>query len=85
MDFETDNFIQQMLRNSFQDCTRLVIAHRLATVMDSDAILVMDAGKGIEFNHPFKLLATSESDSEITLTNGYLSKMVKATGSKTAN
>lgn len=84
VDFETDNFIQKMLRDSFKDCTRLVIAHRLATVMDADAILVMEAGEGIEYNHPYKLMVNSEIDSEITNSEGYLSKMVQATGKKTS-
>ena len=36
--------------------TVLIIAHRLATVMDSDRILVMAKGTGVEYDHPFKLL-----------------------------
>ena len=39
------------------NCTVIIIAHRLATVIDADRILVMEAGEGKEFNHPFKLLA----------------------------
>lgn len=66
VDMETDNLIQRMLKECFKDCTVLVIAHRLATVMDSEAILVMDQGEGIEYNHPFKLLVKDESDTEIT-------------------
>ena len=56
VDLETDNLIQKKLRESFKDCTVLIIAHRLATVIDSDKILAMDAGKAVEFDHPFKLL-----------------------------
>lgn len=44
VDLETDNFIQTKLRDTFQNCTVLVIAHRLATVIDSDRILVMNDG-----------------------------------------
>ena len=44
VDLETDNFIQEKLKESFKDCTVMIIAHRLATVIDSDRILVMDNG-----------------------------------------
>ena len=54
--------IQQKLRTHFKDCTVIVIAHRLATVIDSDRILVMQNGVGVEFDHPFRLLANSDSD-----------------------
>jgi len=89
VDLETDNFIQQKLKNSFKNCTVLIVAHRLATVIDSDKILVMDAGRGTEFDHPFKLLANSDSDATITKTNengeqGHFAKMVLATGEETS-
>jgi len=63
----------------------MIIAHRLATVIDSDRILVMDGGLGKEFDHPFKLLAEQDSDTSITKLDengnlGVFAKMVKATG-----
>ena len=61
----------------------LVIAHRLATVIDSDRILVMDKGFGKEFDHPFKLLTNSDEDQSIS-NEGLFAKMVKATGEETA-
>jgi ATP-binding cassette subfamily B protein len=33
------------LNSIFASCTRLVIAHRLATVQKADRIIVMDAGR----------------------------------------
>lgn len=85
VDLETDNFIQEKLKESFKNCTVMIIAHRLATVIDSDRILVMDGGFGKEFDHPFKLLAENESDTTITKVDedgneGVFAKMVKATG-----
>ena len=56
VDLETDNFIQQTLRERFKDCTVFIVAHRLATIIDSDRILVMKDGFLAEFNHPYLLL-----------------------------
>jgi len=89
IDLETDNLIQQQLEKSFKDCTVLTIAHRLATVINSDKVLVMDGGKAVEFDHPFRLLVNSLSDREITKTNAegapsYFASMVRATGEETS-
>lgn len=56
-------------------CTVLTIAHRLNTVMDSDKVLVMDAGTMVEFDHPHNLLKNKD---------GFLHKMVEQTGPSTA-
>ena len=45
-----------MLRSQFADRTTLTIAHRLDTIIDSDRILVMDAGRVAEFAAPAELL-----------------------------
>ena len=58
----------------------MIIAHRLATVIDSDRILVMKNGYAEEFDHPYKLLVQNDGDTSITNEQGYFSKMVRATG-----
>ena len=84
IDLETDNLIQTKIRQSFDKCTVIIIAHRLATVIDADKILVMNNGGLEEYNHPFKLLALNDGDQKITNGEGFFSKMIKATGEETA-
>ncbi|XP_065055747.1 multidrug resistance-associated protein 1-like [Rhopilema esculentum] len=56
VDMETDEFIQQTIREEFKNCTVFTIAHRLNTVMDYDRIMVLDRGTVVEFDSPQKLL-----------------------------
>lgn len=75
VDPETDKLIQKTIRDKFAECTVLTIAHRLHTVMDSDRVLVMDAGTAVEFAHPHDLLQRP---------GGHLRKLVNKTGTATA-
>ena len=84
VDLETDNLVQKKLRENFKESTVLVIAHRLATVIDSDRVLVMSQGQGVEFDHPFRLLVTKDEDQEISNQKGYFAQMVTASGKETA-
>ena len=58
---QTDQLIQQTLRQEFSKCTVLTIAHRINTIIDSDRIMVIDAGELVEFDHPAVLLQRSKS------------------------
>nr|CAD7403769.1 unnamed protein product [Timema poppensis] len=75
VDPQTDTLIQGTIRRKFADCTVLTIAHRLNTIMDSDRVLVMDAGTMVEFGHPYELLQNQ---------GGYFYSMVQETGKSTA-
>ncbi|CAR30008.1 ZYRO0G22176p [Zygosaccharomyces rouxii] len=61
VDMETDQIIQETIRNEFQDKTILTIAHRIDTVLDSDKILVLDKGEVKEFESPDTLLKDEKS------------------------
>lgn len=56
VDMETDNIVQSTIRKEFHNCTVLTIAHRLHSIMDSDRVLVLDAGRIAEFDTPRSLL-----------------------------
>ena len=61
LDAITDATMQRMIRAAFAGSTMITIAHRLATVIDSDKIVVMEKGEAVEFAAPELLLADSAS------------------------
>ena len=52
VDVGTDALIQKTIREEFKTCTMLIIAYRINTIIDSDRILVMDAGRLVEIDTP---------------------------------
>jgi len=75
VDFETDSIIQTTIKENFKHCTVLTIAHRLNTIMDSDRVLVLDAGKVVEFDTPSNLLRNNR---------GIFAQLVNETGKASA-
>nr|UZP48229.1 AvaQ [Aspergillus versicolor] len=75
VDMQTDWLIQKSVRAEFgrNASSLLVIAHRLSTIADFDRILVMDAGRAVEFGSPRELL---ESES------GFFRTLVENSGEK---
>uniref|UniRef100_UPI00358FE290 ATP-binding cassette sub-family C member 12 isoform X2 n=1 Tax=Myxine glutinosa TaxID=7769 RepID=UPI00358FE290 len=61
IDTETDSLIQETIRQSFNNCTMLTIAHRLNTVLNCDRIMVMENGQVVEFDTPSALLSRPNS------------------------
>ena len=84
VDLETDNLIQRTLREKFKDATVFIVAHRLATIIDANRILVLNEGHLQEYSHPFQLLATSKNDQTITKIKGKFARMALATGVENA-
>ncbi|XP_010051993.2 ABC transporter C family member 12 [Eucalyptus grandis] len=75
VDVRTDALVQKTIREEFTCCTMLIIAHRLNTIIDSDRVLVLDAGQVAEHDTPENLLSNEASA---------FSKMVQSTGSANA-
>ncbi|RYQ86554.1 hypothetical protein Ahy_B10g106219 isoform D [Arachis hypogaea] len=75
VDVRTDALIQKTIRQEFQSCTMLIIAHRLNTVIDCNRILLLDSGRVLEYDSPDKLLSNEASA---------FYKMVQSTGAANA-
>ncbi|KAF9455005.1 hypothetical protein P691DRAFT_813919 [Macrolepiota fuliginosa MF-IS2] len=74
IDHKTDTAIQSSLRHELgRDTTVVTIAHRLQTIMDADKIMVLDAGRIVEFDSPTNLLKNA---------NGFLRSLVEESGDK---
>jgi ATP-binding cassette, subfamily C (CFTR/MRP), member 1 len=57
VDVETDAMLQTTLRSDmFRHRTIITIAHRINTILDSDRIVVLDAGEVKEFDSPAELV-----------------------------
>ena len=76
VDLQTDKLIQDTIKENFANLTVLTIAHRLNTIMESDKILVMDAGKVVEFAPPLALLKQPD---------GHFTSLLNETGKDSFN
>lgn len=54
IDYATDSKIQETIREL--KSTIITIAHRLQTIVDYDKVVVMEAGRIVEFDHPWTLI-----------------------------
>ncbi|XP_061771734.1 ATP-binding cassette sub-family C member 10 [Nerophis ophidion] len=61
VDQKTDKLLQKTIRERFRDKTVMTIAHRLNTIMDSERVLVMHAGKVVDFDTPAALCQKDDS------------------------
>ncbi|KAL5119057.1 hypothetical protein ACEQ8H_002981 [Pleosporales sp. CAS-2024a] len=65
VDVHTDALMQDIIRTEFKHHTIMAAAHRLDTIIDYDAVLVLDQGKVLESDHPQKLLARDSAFKEL--------------------
>jgi ABC-type multidrug transport system fused ATPase/permease subunit len=61
VDSVVDALLQRTIRERFATRTVLIIAHRLHTVIECDRVLVLDAGRVLEFDTPAALLQRQDS------------------------
>ncbi|KAJ3656709.1 hypothetical protein Zmor_015759 [Zophobas morio] len=61
LDNETDSLIRNVIDENFALCTVITIAHRLASVLASDVVMVVDDGRIVEQDEPKKLLENKNS------------------------
>ncbi|RYZ80791.1 MAG: hypothetical protein EOO68_36805 [Moraxellaceae bacterium] len=80
MDQETDEYVTNKIRETFNHSTTFTIAHRLITIANYDRVLVLDKGQIKEFDEPYKLLVKNVGDEEITNEAGHFTSMVRNTG-----
>ena len=75
IDEKTDETIQKMIKNEFNETTVITIAHRLNTIINYDKILVLDNGEVQEYDTPLNLVKNEKS---------FLGKLIRKTGEKYA-
>ena len=80
MDYDTDFFVQKKIEERFAHATQFTIAHRLQTIANYDKVLVLDRGRKMEFDEPYRLLVNNIGDTEATNVSGYFTIMVQNTG-----
>jgi ABC-type multidrug transport system fused ATPase/permease subunit len=61
IDVVTEQKILSLINSEFSDASVITIAHRINTIMKSDKVLVLDAGRLIEYDAPSKLLSDPTS------------------------
>ena len=72
VDTATERQIRSALKNDLPDCTKIIIAQRISSVRDADAIVVMDEGRITGIGTHGELMATNTEYQEI-----YYSQMDK--------
>ncbi|KAH7145916.1 hypothetical protein B0J13DRAFT_525434 [Dactylonectria estremocensis] len=81
IDYATDSKIQETIRELTG--TVITIAHRLATIVDYDKVLVLDKGQVVEYAHPWELINKEDGTfRSMCDTSGELDVLTKAAKKK---
>ena len=65
VDTRTDALIRKAFREYIPDTTKIIIAQRIASVMDADAIIVLDGGRVVDMGTHDELLSRNEIYREV--------------------
>ncbi|KAF2028411.1 P-loop containing nucleoside triphosphate hydrolase protein [Setomelanomma holmii] len=65
VDVHTDALMQDIIRTEFKHHTVIAAAHRLDTIIDFNAVLVLDQGRVLESDNPQNLLARDTAFKEL--------------------
>ena len=57
VDTETDERIREALDRDLKGATRIIVSHRLTTLLDCDNVLVLEKGRVAQLGSPKELLA----------------------------
>ncbi|PKY09063.1 putative ABC transporter [Aspergillus campestris IBT 28561] len=62
LDPEADTKVQRVIRESFPNCTVIMVAHRIRSLLDFDQVAVLDSGRVIEVGSPRELLRKADGE-----------------------
>uniref|UniRef100_K3WSA8 Uncharacterized protein n=1 Tax=Globisporangium ultimum (strain ATCC 200006 / CBS 805.95 / DAOM BR144) TaxID=431595 RepID=K3WSA8_GLOUD len=79
IDHGTEKKLQAMIAHEFANATVVTIAHRLATVLESDRVLVLENGNVVEFGAPRSLVQNGDGGMfyELAKEGGYLKQLME--------
>ena len=67
LDYKTDSLLRKELKERTKDSTKLIVAQRIGTIMNSDKIIVLDEGKIVGIGKHKELLKCCEVYKQIAL------------------
>ena len=70
LDYKTDYELRQLLKKSLEDKIVIVVAQRVATILNADKILVLEDGRVAGYGNHESLMKTNEVYREIAISQG---------------